>query len=364
MNKERLRFLVLGLIFLAALILSTFFSAPSNKIDVGSTYNKTAEGYGAWYAFMEARGSSITRWKKPHASLLKQPSSKPITLVKINNSESYYAPSSEELDWLRKGNRLVIIGLKYPTTNAPFSSQIQTDEGKIKIETTRRNSIQKQAILSDNFGAIIWQEKIGLGELIYCISHDFAANAYQEYPNNYEFLAQIVSRNNNPIFIDEYLHGYRDEETIKKEAKNTLGQYLLQQPLSMIILQLGIIGSILFLANLRRFGKPLTTESASIDNNTAYIEALAGILRQANSNNFVVRTIGKESQIQLQNRLGLDNTLLDRQNLINLWVERTGKSTEELEKLLAFDPKNRSIDNLEMIQWLETWENILKSVRL
>ncbi len=362
MKIERMRLWILGGIFLLVIILVTVFFAPnSDRNNNGSTFSKSPEGYGAWYAFMEAKGVSINRWQKPYMDLIAKPNEEQITLVRINSSMESSSNSDRELDWLKKGNRLVIVGVNYPVTNAPFSSMLESDGGKIKVDTSRRNIQEKQTILGDEFGAVIWQNKIGEGEAIYCISQDLAANAYQDYPNNYEFLAQLVSHNDNKIFVDEYLHGYKDIETIKKETAGNLLEYILKQPLAIVLLQLGVISIIFFLANLRRFGKTLTIESPTIDNNTAYITALAGVLQQANSNSFVAETIARESQLQLQGKLGLDNILLDRQNLINAWIERTGKSETELAKLLSFNPKNRTIDNIELIDWIERWQNILTS---
>jgi hypothetical protein len=361
MKIGRSRLWILGIVFLLAIILVSIFSAPNqNIISSGSTYSRSAEGYGAWYAFMEAKGVSITRWQKPYRDLIGQPNSEPITLLRINSSSNNYITSPEETDWVIKGNRLVVVGVLSPVTNAPFNSQIQTDDGKIKVDTGRRNILEKNAILQDDFGAIIWRTKIGKGETIYFIPPDFAANAYQEYPNNYEFLAKLVSKNNNQIFVDEYLHGYKDEETIQKETGGSLVEYFLKQPLTIVLLQLGIIGIIFFSASLRRFGKPLTVESIAIDNNTAYIGALAGVLRQANSTNFVVETIAKESQLKLQKKLGLDNIILDSQTLIDAWIERTGRSEMELAKLLSFNPKNRETDNTKIIEWIEKWQDICK----
>jgi Domain of unknown function (DUF4350) len=360
MKTGRSRLWLLGGFFLLVIILVTLFSSPSSdRNNTGSTFSKAPEGYGAWYAFMEAKGVLISRWQKPYLDLINKPNKEPITLLRINSNMGYAPTSDRELDWLKKGNRLVVIGVNYPVTDAPFNSMLESDGGKIKIDTGRRNSQEKQAVLGDNFGAVIWKNKIGKGEVIYCISQDLAANAYQDYPNNYEFLAQLVSRGNHQIFVDEYLHGYKDMETTKKETAGNLLEYILKQPLAIVLLQLGIILIIFFLANLRRFGKPLTIESPSIDNNTAYITALAGVLQQANSNSFVAETIARESQLQLQGKLGLDNILLDRQNLINAWIERTGKSETELAKLLSFNPKNMTIDNIELIDWLERWKNIL-----
>jgi hypothetical protein len=309
---------------------------------------------------MEAKGVKITRWQKPYNDLIARPNSELITLLRINSNATNYTSSSEELTWLTKGNHLVIVGILYPVTDAPFDSQIQTDDGKIKIETGRRNYTEKNAILQDDFGAIIWRKNIGKGDIKYFIPQDFAANAYQQYLNNYEFLAKLVSNNNNQIFVDEYLHGYKDEETIQKETGGSLVEYFLKQPLTIVLLQLGIIGIIFFLASLRRFSKLLTVPSVAIDNNTAYIGALAGVLRQANSTNFVVETIAKESQLKLQKKLGLDNILLDSQTLIDAWVARTERSETELAKLLSFTSKNTETDNIKIIEWIEKWQNIYK----
>jgi len=61
-------------IALAALVIISLFAAPGGKQQQsGSTYGRSPDGYGAWYAFMESRGIPIQRWQKP-LKLLFQPS--------------------------------------------------------------------------------------------------------------------------------------------------------------------------------------------------------------------------------------------------------------------------------------------------
>jgi hypothetical protein len=64
MNRSNRRLWLFGAIAIAAVILLTLFAAPANnQLSSGSTYTRAPNGYGAWYAFMEERGTPAKRWQ-------------------------------------------------------------------------------------------------------------------------------------------------------------------------------------------------------------------------------------------------------------------------------------------------------------
>lgn len=193
---------IFGAIAISAILLITLVAAPtSNKLMSGSTYSRSPDGYGAWYAFMSERGTPIQRWQKPFSALANNKDSKsPITLLRVNSKFiPEYIDNTEE-EWVKKGNRLIILGIRQPVTDAPFSTVQDSPEGKIKIDTRRRHIKQKeeeennQQILGDKFGAIVWEKQIDKGQIIFVTTPHLAANAYQDIPGNYEFLAQLVTQ--------------------------------------------------------------------------------------------------------------------------------------------------------------------------
>jgi hypothetical protein len=313
-SKKRLW--LLGAIALTAIILLTVVSAPSNNIlNSGSTYSRAPDGYGAWYAFMSERGTPINRWEKPFNSLLDNSEIKsPTTFLQVRSIFREILLSPDQTNWVESGKNLVILGAEKPVTAAEFSTSHATDFGEVKIETRRRAKNERSEILQDEFGAILWEETVGKGKVIYAVTPHLAANAYQDVEGNYAFLAQIVSPNGEPVLIDEYLHGYKDSEVIAEEVGEDIISYLAKTPIFPFLVQGLIIVIILIYAQNRRLGKPISLSAPVVENSQAYIEALGGVLQKAETSEFVLEVIGKEEQIQLQKALGLGERLIESQS--------------------------------------------------
>ncbi|WP_204359987.1 DUF4350 domain-containing protein, partial [Escherichia coli] len=140
----------------------------------------------------------------PFEDLASKNTKTPIILLRVNSSLQSETYSAKEEDWVKTGNLLVLLGVREPVTKAAFSSQHNTEFGMVKIDTQRRKQSVKDELLRDSFGAIVWERKVGKGTVIYCSTPHLAANAYQDYPGNYEFLAQLVTPHEQPIWVDEY----------------------------------------------------------------------------------------------------------------------------------------------------------------
>ena len=227
-------------IAIAVIILLTLIAAPNSsgrKNDSGSTYGRNPGGYGAWYEYMSQRQTPIERWRKPFSQFAEKDLEEVtyiqliVSLIILLNMDLTQA----QKNWVRLGNTLVIIGKYEPTSAAPFEKSIRDRESafserQIEIKTTRRSQKQPQdntkTILSDRYGAVVWQEEIGKGKVIYCVTPYLAANAYQD-SDNYQFLAELVSQNKK-IWVDEYIHGYKDREIVR-EQQDVLS-YLIKTP--------------------------------------------------------------------------------------------------------------------------------------
>lgn len=353
-NKNNL---IIGIIILIVIILITLFFAPNNnQQQSGSTYNRKPDGYAAWYEYMLNKGIKFQRWEKPFQALSEKNDQR-ITLLKIQPSLTYYYLTENERKWLKKGNNLIVLGIKTNPTKAKFSTIHNSELGIIKLETSRRSEKQS-SILEDEFGAIIWQDIIEKGEFTQVVTSYFAANAYQNYQGNYQFLERLVTKYNQPIFIDEYLHGYKDKQTIQEEFDDNLISYLLQTPLIILVIQ----GLILFIICIwsfnKRFGQIIKILPPKINNSKAYINALAAVLEKAESSEFILEIIGKEEQKQLQKQLGLGNKLLSHQALIDIWQNQS-KNKLLLEALFQLQLKKTSLNETELLNWLNEWQKIL-----
>jgi Domain of unknown function (DUF4350) len=392
MKLSKNRLWLLGAIAITAIIIITLLFAPANnKINSGSTYNRAPDGYGAWYAFMSKRGTEVQRWQKPFEDFAKNQDAKPpSTLLRIYSKLIPEDVPNTEKKWVEQGNTLVILGVRAPVTPAPFSSLHPASAGEIKIDTGRRYPSDKKQVLDDRFGAIVWKKPVGKGTVYFASTPHLAANAYQDFPGNYEFLAGLVTQEGgeqeiegtqqalvvkliqnssnpqsqgtskilNKVWVDEYIHGYKDREVLEREYEGNLFTYLAKTPLFPVLIQGTIILLVAIFAGWNRFGQPVTLSAPQVDNSEAYIQALAGVLQKANSTDFAVETIGKEEQLQLQKALLLGQASLESETLTNAWVEQTGRKAAELSELLPSPSHKRRISDSDLLAWLGKWQQI------
>lgn len=354
------RIWLFGAIALAIIILITITFAPNqNLLNSGSTYSRNPEGYGGWYAFMSERGTPIQRWQKPFAALQNNSEIKsPTTLLKVHSNFLETLLSSEEINWVERGNNLVILGAKKPVTTSEFMTTHETPSGQVKIETRRRANNVLTEILGDEYGAIVWEETMKKGKVIFAVTPHLAANAYQEIEGNYEFLATIVSPEGEPVLVDEYMHGHKDAEVIAAEIGEDIVSYLAKTPILPLLVQALIIIIILIYAQNRRLGKPISLSAPVVENSQAYIQALGGVLQKAESSEFILEVIGKEEKVQLQKALGFGELPIENQSLIDAWVQQTGRSPQELQQVLKIQSRKRPIRETEMLNWLKKWQEI------
>jgi hypothetical protein len=362
---------ILAAIALAGIVLLTLISAPNNADRIGSTYNRAPSGYGAWYAYMQAQGTTIERWQKPLSELLDAtPSNTNQTLIRARSRLQRVDLDTEEREWVSRGNTLISLGHYQPATAATFRKALPSPVGAVKIETTRRATDIKTHLLGDRLGAVVWLERIGEGQAIYATTPHLAANAYQDSPGNFAFLAFLATQQNPQdtrliqnarpqIWIDEYIHGYQDTVPDNTETQETLWQYWLKTPMFPAVIQGLVVLAIVLLASNRRFGQTQPLAAKTVNNSQAYIEALAGVLQKAECSEFVLETVGKEEQRQLQQALGLGNTLLEVDELLEAVAQQTQQSPQELKALLRVQSPPRRLSTVNLGRWYLTWQSIL-----
>jgi hypothetical protein len=351
------RFWFIGIVLVVILAL-TLLAAPGNPRISGSTYSRAPDGYGAWYAYMQQQGTPIQRWQKRTRELPGRNDSNVITLLQVNSSLD--RPRFDD-NWVAQGNTLIILGVQTPVTEANFRTTQDSPTGNVRIATRRRlKQLQdgQQMQLGDRFGAVVWQETIGKGKVILASTPHLAANAYQDSPGNFKFLAQLVTQNQQPIWVDEYLHGYREQQEIQQETAGSWLVYFAKTPLLPIVVQGIVLLLILVWAQNRRFGQPQTVHPPVEDNSAAYIQALASVLHKAESSEFVTEVIGNEEKRQLQNALGLGGQPVEYETLRNAWVEQTGRSPIEIDEVFHPKQRTRRLNDRDLLSWLEKLQTL------
>lgn len=357
MMRSRRVWLLAGLLVVLLIGVSLIAAPANNKLLQGSTYSRFPSGYGAWYAYMQQRPVMIQRWQKPLEQLEEQTveEAEPATLIRISPIPYVWSWQSD-YPWVEAGNTLILVGNSAPATEADFTTQQNSEVGLVQIDTRRRqaNTLENATVLlGDEYGAIAWQIPQGEGQLIIVIPPYLAANAYQNEPGNFAFLASLAEQAGGNIFVDEYLHGYKDADAeTTEEATGSWISYLARTPWSLVLLQAGVVILVAMLASNRRLGHALSLPSRDVNNSEAYMQALAQVLRKAKSQSFLVDTISKEERLQLQRKLGLGIQPVDDQKLTEAWTQKTGRSAAELQTVLQPPGLAHALRERELMDWL------------
>jgi Domain of unknown function (DUF4350) len=360
----------LGLVAIAAIVLLTIVSAMSgDPRQVGSSYSSAPNGYHAWYQMIVDRGIKINRWQKSFAQLANYPDYRyRTTLLQVQPQLERFLITNQQQEWIEQGNTLVLLGTIAPAEDIPFKTNIESPQGKIIIETTRRfradirnnkfiENAAQEVILADRFGDIMIQFSLGNGRIIIATTPYLAANAYQDFKPNYDLLAELVTKDRREILVDEYIHGYIDrakKSTVNSREEADAFSYLAGTPLMIVFLNLVLGILVLVWQQNRRFGKVFIPKSTEVENSEAYIQALGGVLRQANSSEFVIQNIGKVEQLSWQQQLGLGKErLVEPQILITAWENQTKLPTEDLRFVLQLMSEAGRISPENLTLWLK-----------
>jgi hypothetical protein len=362
----------LFIIALPIVLLIVFTASRTPVLMQGSTYSRSPTGYGAWYAYMEQQGHTMQRWQRPWAELLDseplkgeeisyQPTQnrvRPMTLLRVANGQGT-APMPD-YEWIRQGNVAVLLGVRSPVSSAPFSARLSSPVGLVKVETSRRYQEQvedKRVLLKDSGGVMAWEEKAGKGKVIQVITPHLAANAYQDEPGNFKFLEKLVTEDGNEIWVDEYLHGFKDQQTLTKERSGDLFSYLTRTPLLIFTMQCLVILGVLIWEKNQRLGAPIKLMPPKLDNSEAYIQAMGGVLQKADCSGFVQETVGKAELAFVQRSLGLGIDPVEPRMLTEAWTQQTGRPATELEEVLS-KPADVRPNPQELLTWLAKVQNI------
>ncbi|MBW4552157.1 MAG: DUF4350 domain-containing protein [Aphanocapsa sp. GSE-SYN-MK-11-07L] len=357
----------LGVLVFIGLVL---LSAPTSK--EGSTYERSPTGYFNWYSSAQKQGVSIKRWQKNYAKLAGTGQ----TLIQIRGDRTDPPNADAKTaidDWVAKGNTLISLEWAGRLTAAPFSSQLASPVGPVLIETIRRQpTLAKgdQALLRDKAGSAVWSSPESQGQQIKVAYPWLAANAYPANSNNYKFLTRLVQQPGGQIWVDEWMHGYRDPLTPQEKAAlpdQDVFDYLSRTPVFPLTIQSFLILLLLVWAGNRRFGQILAVKKPDLANSERYIQSLAGVLNNARHSDFVLQQLGEQLRQQLATKLGVTadraagTARLDDQQLAVAWANQSGKSPQEVLNLLGQVDQKRRLSDREVLDWINRAELILKA---
>ncbi|MGA1621725.1 MAG: DUF4350 domain-containing protein [Synechocystis sp.] len=300
-RPQRLRLIALAIAVVMVMGLFILIPRQPERFQ-GSTYGRSPGDYGAWLAWMATQNTPVQPWQKPSEQLSRL--SQPATLLRVDprailsgSPQTLLGPlSSEDYDWVSQGNRIVYLGRWGNLSPAPFTQTVDSEFGPVTFQGRRRGTEARNPILSDDYGTIIWRESHGDGEIIWVIPPFLAANAFQDQMAKFQLLQALMESDRHQLWVDEYLHGYKDSETLAAEAVGTVWHYLRQTPLFPLFVQLLLLCGLAIGWGNRRFGRPHVPFSVPRNNQQTYVQALAQVLEKANCHDFVVQQLQSQSK--------------------------------------------------------------------
>ncbi len=365
--RQRWLWIGLGILVFVGLVL---LSAPATKD--GSTYTRSPTGYFNWYTSLKQQNIPIQRWQKNHTKLTGTGQ----TLIQIRGEQTT-GPDSEAKEaidaWVAEGNTLISLDWQGRLTAAPFSSRLNSPVGPVLIETIRRQTALTEgeiALLRDKQGSVVWSSPESEGGYITVAYPWLAANAYPSDSNNYKFLTQLAQQQGGKIWVDEWIHGYRDPLTPQEQKARPYQdalEYLFDTPVFPLTVQVFLIVLLLIWNGNRRFGQILTIKKPNLANSERYIQSLAGVLNNARHSDFVLQHVGEQLRQQLAAKLGIaadraaGTVRLDDQRLAEAWANQSGRSPQELLSLLQPTNPKRRFSDRELLDWISRAELILQA---
>ena len=99
------------------------------------------------------------------------------------------------------------------------------------------------------------------------------------------------------------------------------------------------------------------------DNSEAYIQALAGVLQKARCDQFVIETIGKLEQRQIQQALGLGSQLVSSQAIFSAWQQQISPDIADLETVLLPITKPHRMSDRALARWLKSLRSVKQTLK-
>jgi Domain of unknown function (DUF4350) len=364
---------IAGLLVLALVI----FAAAPNADPGGSTYAKTLGGYSQWYAFMEQQGHPIQRWRKPYSEIdeIKGQGHTFIQIADLEAPAAQMLQPPEILDWVKRGNTLIQLSWAGQFTGAPFRSDLRSEQGAIRIETSRRYKIgatrseDEKAEVKDAFGSVIWSHALGKGRVMMSTYPWVAANVYAQQAGNFRALEALVTQQGGTIWVDEWLHGHGDSsepEVAGQEAPSPWA-YLSRQPIAVVTGQGIVLLLLLLWGKNQRFGALTRLAVPPRNSSEQYIQALADTLDANGHTEYVVALLGQSFRQRLQSQLGMrgvgrgDAALAD-EAIAKQWALVTGRPPQVLLELLEQAQHEKRLSERALLTWVQNSEAILRGL--
>jgi Domain of unknown function (DUF4350) len=285
--------LALGIVALVTVAFARDRAQPANARSIFSSYDNGPNGYRALYDVLKSAGVPVRRLRSALTTFDGNG-----TLVVSENTGDPSRIAFDRADrsalqrFVMRGGRLVALTDTFdgPRDLVPRVGQTKTSIVRIatasvalRIQTDVRAVDAPAAaafgasphttalLLAENGNRVAIAYPIGKGTVIASTSPASFGNAKLLQRDNVRF-AYAVLAGHGPVTFDEYAHGYNDDVSFWQVVPRPVK---LAVALTVAIVLVGLIG-----ANVP-FAPPVPLDAPDERNTTAYVRAMAGLLRRA-----------------------------------------------------------------------------------
>ncbi|MDS3859840.1 DUF4350 domain-containing protein [Thermosynechococcaceae cyanobacterium BACA0444] len=367
----------LGVLLVVALMIMAL--APSGK--AGSSLDRSPWGSREFFQYLQEQGtqtSSVQRWQRAYKNL----SGRNQVLFQITDQQRWQDPWSLDPDiekWLAQGNTLIRFTWGGTVRSPTSQTRLSTPQGPVAVDTRRRMNVADESenvdlgpaitVLGDDAGAVAWSVKTKAGGKIFGVYPWLVANAYSGLNSaNFAYFAALAQAKGEKIWFDEWLHGYRikDSEDSSQNSYGSIWDYLRRTPWLLVLIQAIVLGLILLWGKNHRLGPLIQAHEPTQANSEQYIQALSGVLHQAQHHDFVQAQLSQRCRQELAEKLGLRGAwsghqqIVTDQELAQAWSLHTGEDPGKV--LLVLGPVPEKLSEQELLIWLNQVGKILQGL--
>jgi hypothetical protein len=349
-------------------------------MQIPSTYSSGSGGARAAYLLLQGLHYKVSRWERSPTELPSDPED--VVLILADPLET---PTKEEREALRQfvdeGGQVLFTGariksffpearvnveiptLEWKSFKADFPSNYTFGAPKIVLRTgnTWQAPVESQLPLyGETRSPVVVSWRIGGGRILWWAAATPLANSGISREGNLNLFLNAMGspvqsdRSAVQIYWDEYFHGQRA----------SLWSYVQKTPVAWGLLQLAILGLIVFFTFGRRSGPVVLPPAVSRLSPLEFVDTLGGLYERAGAEPAVVGLVYQRFRATLSRQLRLSSSVPDAalaeavQGRLG-WKESGLKSTLARASVASRAPKVTPEEALGLIQELERHEEQL-----